>query len=174
MKFIIKLFPEIMVKGASVKKKMISQLHDNLRTQLLRINQEMQIKRYWDKIEVFCEKSEVSAVLNILTKTPGIEQILQSDQYHAETLEEIAELVAKTAIKKIEGKTFLVRAKRSGTHDFTSFEIERFVGGYIYDRGNPKGVDLHNPEIKIEIEFHQQQLNIIEKRIRGLGGFPLG
>lgn len=174
MKFIVKLFPEIMVKGHAVKKKMVSQLHDNLRTQLLRINQEINTKRYWDKIEVFCESELKNPVLNVLSKTPGVEQILQADQYHAETLQEIAEIVAKSAVSKIEGKSFVVRAKRSGTHAFTSFEIERFVGAYIYSKGNPTGVDLHYPEVKIEIEYHQHQLNVIEKRIKGIGGFPLG
>ncbi len=174
MKFIIKLFPEIMIKGQAVKKKMVSQLHDNLRTQLLRINQDMATKRYWDKIEVFCSDEETDKVLNVLTKTPGIEQILQAEQSHAETLQEIAEIVAKSAITRIKDKTFVVRAKRTGTHDFTSFEIERFVGAYIYDKGEPTGVDLHNPQVKIEIEYHQHQLNVIQKRHRGIGGFPLG
>jgi thiamine biosynthesis protein ThiI len=174
VKFIIKLFPEIMIKGNAVKKKMVSQLHDNLRTQLLRVDQAMETKRYWDKIEVFCNNDDVVKVLNILTKTPGIEQILQTEQFKAKTLEQIAEIVALSALNKIASKTFVVRAKRTGTHDFTSFDIERFVGSYLYSKGEPSGVDLHNPEVKIELEYHQQQLNIIQKRYRGLGGFPLG
>ena len=174
MKFIIKLFPEIMVKGNAVKKKMVSQLHDNLRTQLLRINTAMKTKRYWDKIEVFCEDGEANPVLKILIQTPGVEQILQADQFHAETMQEIAEQVAISAVGRIKDKTFVVRAKRTGTHDFTSFEIERFVGAYIYAQGEPTGVDLHTPEVKIEIELHQHQLNVIRKRHHGLGGFPLG
>lgn len=174
MKFIIKLFPEIMVKGNAVKKKMVSQLHDNLRTQLLRINSKMQTKRYWDKIEVFCEDDETKSVLKILMQTPGVEQILQADQFHAETMQEIAEQVAVSAVERIKDKTFVVRAKRTGTHTFTSFEMERFVGAHIYSEGDPTGVDLHNPQVKIELELHQHQLNVIRKRHRGLGGFPLG
>ena len=174
MKFIIKLFPEIMVKGTAVKKKMVSQLNDNLRTQLLRINQSIETKRFSDKIEVFCDDEIADNVLNVLIKTPGVEQVLQALQSEAHSLEEIAQAVAQTAVARIENKTFVVRVKRTGTHDFTSFEIERFVGSYIYNLGNPTGVDLHNPQVKIEIEYHQHQLNVIEKRFKGLGGFPLG
>ncbi len=173
-KFIIKLFPEIMVKGNAVKKKMVSQLHDNLRTQLIRVQPNIETKRYWDKIEIFCEDICLEQVLNILIKTPGVEQVLQAEQSQALTLEEIATQTAKIAIPKIAGKTFVVRAKRTGTHDFTSFDIERFVGAYIYKNGQPKGVDLHNPQVKIELEYHQNQLNVIQKRHKGLGGFPLG
>ncbi len=163
-----------MVKGTAVKKKMVSQLNDNLRTQLLRINDQIETKRYWDKIEVFCDDALSDAVLNVLTKTPGVEQVLQAIQSEAHTLEEIAATVAETAVARIKDKTFVVRAKRTGTHDFTSFEIERFVGAHIYGLGDPTGVDLHNPDVKIELEYHQYQLNVIQQRFKGLGGFPLG
>lgn len=174
MKFIIKLFPEIMVKGNAVKKKMVNQLHFNLKTLLSRKLSEVETKRYWDKIEVFCTKEQGSQVRDILLKTPGIEQVLEVEQSCAKTLEEIAEKVAEYAVPKIENKTFVIRAKRTGTHDFSSFDMERFIGAYCFQKGNPKGVDLYHPDIKVELEYHQDQLNIIQNRHPGLGGFPLG
>jgi len=32
----------------------------------------------------------------------------------------------------------------------------------------------HHPDVKIELEYHQDQLNIVKHRRPGLGGFPLG
>ena len=81
MKFVVKLFPEIMIKGAPVKKKMISQLNDNLRTLLHRINDQIVVKRFWDKIEVQTDDAWAGSVRNVLTKTPGIEQFLEVIQY---------------------------------------------------------------------------------------------
>lgn len=174
MKFIVKLFPEIMVKGTSVKKKMVGQLHENLINQFSRTDTPVELKRYWDKIEVFCSDELASEVLGVLTRTPGVEQVLQAEQSIALTLEEIAEQVAAFALPKIEGKTFVVRAKRTGSHEFSSFDMEKFIGAYLYRLGNPAGVDLHNPDYKVELEYHQNQLNIIVSRHIGLGGFPLG
>ncbi|GKT11084.1 MAG: tRNA uracil 4-sulfurtransferase [Thiomicrorhabdus sp.] len=175
MRFIVKLFPEIMIKGAPVKKKMISQLNDNLRTLLHRIDDQIAVKRFWDKIEVQCDNGFNDAVRNVLTKTPGVEQFLEVIQYETgEDLASIAEKVAEHTLDKIDGKMFVVRAKRTGTHETTSFELERFVGSYLFEHGNPKGVDLHNPEVKIEFELHQKTLNVITKRRVGLGGFPMG
>lgn len=174
MKFIIKLFPEIMVKGNAVKKKMVSQLHDNLRTILHRQVAEIETKRFWDKIEVFCTDAQASWVREVLTKTPGVEQVLTVTQSEAKTLEEIAKKVSETALAKIAGKTFVVRAKRTGTHDFTSSEMERFIGGFLLKSGQPIGVDLTSPEVKIELEYHEKQLNVIQARHKGLGGYPLG
>lgn len=174
MKFIIKFFPEIMVKGHAVKKKMVSQLHDNLRTIFTRQLPDIEMKRYWDKLEVFCQDAESDWVLKILTHTPGVEQVLSVSQSRALTLDEIAEQVAQRSVSKIDGKTFAVRAKRTGTHSFTSSDMERHVGGYLLAQGNSAGVNLKHPEVKVELEYHDQQLNFIEARHKGLGGYPLG
>ncbi|MGM0541637.1 MAG: tRNA uracil 4-sulfurtransferase ThiI [Pseudomonadota bacterium] len=175
MRFIVKLFPEIMIKGAPVKKKMISQLNDNLRTLLHRIDKQIIVKRFWDKIEVQADDLFNDAVRKILSQTPGVEQFLEVVQYETgEDLSVIAQKVAEHALANIEGKTFVVRAKRTGTHETSSFEMERFVGSYLFERGNPAGVDLYHPEVKVEFELHQKTLNVITQRRVGLGGFPMG
>ncbi len=175
MKFIVKLFPEIMVKGTAVKKKMVSQLHDNLRTLLHRISDDIETKRFWDKIEVQVDETHIDAARKILTQTPGVEQVLEVIQYPlGESLQDIADVVAQHALSSIENKTFVVRVKRGGTHDFSSFEAERFIGAVLYEKGNPKGVDLRNPDVKVEIEIAQKELNIITAKRTGLGGFPMG
>ncbi|WP_029407128.1 tRNA uracil 4-sulfurtransferase ThiI [Thiomicrorhabdus sp. Milos-T2] len=175
MKFIVKLFPEIMIKGGPLKKRMINMLYENLRTLLFRIDDSILIKRFWDKIEVQVDKKNIDAVRKVLQQTPGIEKYLEVVQYElGEDLQAIAEKVAEHKLDQIEGKTFVVRAKRTGEHSVTSIEIERFVGGYLYEHGNPAGIDLHNPEVKVEFELIQQILNVITLRQPGLGGFPMG
>ncbi|MDH5464875.1 MAG: tRNA 4-thiouridine(8) synthase ThiI, partial [Thiovulaceae bacterium] len=56
-KFILKLFPEIMIKGSSAKRQMVGQLYTNLMAILHRIEPEIIIKKYSDKIEVFAPVS---------------------------------------------------------------------------------------------------------------------
>jgi len=175
MKFIVKLFPEIMIKGGPVKKRMINMLTDNLRTLLFRVDNTIEIKRFFDKIEVNTEQKNVEAVRKILKQTPGVEQYLEVIQYETgEDLQAIAEIVAEHKLAAIEGKTFVVRAKRTGEHSLTSFDIERYVGSHLFNNGKPKGVDLRKPEVKVEFELDHNTLNVITKREPGLGGFPIG
>jgi thiamine biosynthesis protein ThiI len=175
MRFIVKLFPEIMIKGAPVKKKMISQLSDNLRRLLHRIDEQIEVKRFWDKIEVQADDAWNDAVRKILQQTPGVEQFLEVVQYETgEDLPFIAEKIAEHALASIEGKTFAVRGKRTGKHAFSSTEIESFVGRYLYKHGDSAGVDLRHPQVKVEFELHQKMLNVITQRKPGLGGFPMG
>ncbi len=174
-KFILKLFPEIMVKGSSAKKQMVNQLYQNLLTLLKPIDDAIEIKKFSDKIEVVTPIEKVDAVRKILLNTPGIEQVLEALQFDkTDTLEAIKEKVAQTVAKEIAGKSFVVRAKRTGTHPFNSSEMERVVGGYTLAHTDAKKVDLHNPDVTVRIELINQQLNIITAKYEGLSGFPIG
>ena len=174
-KFILKLFPEIMVKGSSAKRQMVGQLYNNLLKMLGRFSEEINIRKFSDKIEVVTPIEFVVEVRQLLLDTPGIEQVLEALQFDKmNTLDEIKVKVGEVMHHEIEGKTFVVRAKRSGTHEFRSTQLEQTVGGYMLATYPSNGVDLHNPEVTIRIELLNNQLNIITTKHVGLSGFPLG
>lgn len=174
-KFILKFFPEIMVKGNTAKRQMISQLYNNLHNMLHRISKEVAIKKFFDKIEVVTPIEFVVEVRQKLLDTPGIEQVLEALQFdQVTTLEQIKEIVNVQMAHTIQEKTFVVRAKRSGTHDFKSPQIEQTVGGYMLSQNPNSKVDLHKPQVVINLELVNNQLNIITQKYRGLAGFPLG
>jgi len=174
-KFILKFFPEIMVKGTSAKRQMVGQLYNNLVKLLAHYSDDIKIKKFSDKLEVLTPLDVLAEVRQTLLDTPGIEQVLEALQFDdMETLDDIKVKVHEVMRHEITGKTFVVRAKRVGTHPFSSLQIEQTVGGYMLDHGNAKGVDLRNPEVTIRIELINNQLNIITSKHSGLGGFPLG
>jgi len=174
-KFIVKFFPEIMIKGSSAKKQMINQLFNNLTKLLKQIDEEINLRKFFDKIEIVCPIDLVTETRQILLETPGIELVLEAIQFdQVTTLEQIKVIVNDAMHQEIEGKTFVVRAKRSGTHDFKSTQIEQTVGGYMLAHNKTKGVDLRTPEVTINVELMNNQLNIITLKHKGLGGFPLG
>ena len=174
-KFILKLFPEIMVKGSSAKRQMVGQLYNNLLLMLERIDTDINVRKFSDKIEVVTPIDFVNEVRQLLLDTPGIEQVLEALQFdQMNTLDEIKVKVGEVTHHEIEGKTFVVRAKRSGNHDFRSTQLEQTVGGYMLASFPSNGVDLHNPEVTIRIELLNNQLNIITQKHVGLAGFPLG
>jgi thiamine biosynthesis protein ThiI len=174
-KFIVKFFPEIMIKGPAAKRQMVGQLYNNILTLLNRISEDIHVKKFSDKVEVVAPVDFVTEVRLILTQTPGIEFVLEALQFdQMNTLEDIKVKVNEIMSKEISDKTFVVRAKRSGTHDFKSIELEQTVGGYMLAKGDAKGVDLRTPDVTIKLELVNNQLNIITHRFEGLSGFPLG
>lgn len=174
-KFILKLFPEIMIKGPSAKRQMVGQLYNNLLTILQQINPKIEVKKYSDKMEVFTPKDVLQKVRQKLLVTPGIEQILEVIQFNKiDTLEKIKTKVHELVANSLTNKTFVVRVKRTGKHSFTSIDIERTVGGHLLANSKAKNVSLKNPDVVVQMELLQDQLNFISTKYKGLGGFPIG
>ncbi|WP_346391921.1 tRNA uracil 4-sulfurtransferase ThiI [Sulfurimonas sp. NWX79] len=174
-KFILKLFPEIMIKGSSAKRQMTGQLYNNLLTILERVNKDIKVVKYSDKIEVFTPKEFLPEVREKLLNTPGIEQILEVLQFNGmDSLDKIKTKVRELFADSLKDKTFVVRVKRSGKHEFKSIDIERTVGGHLLANSEAKGVQLKNPDITLQMELIQDQLNIITTKYKGLSGFPIG
>jgi thiamine biosynthesis protein ThiI len=174
-KFIIKYFTEIMIKGSTAKRQMISQVYNNLVNILSKISKDIKVKKFFDKIEVVCPIEVVVEVRLKLLDTPGIQQILEAMQFDdMNTLDDIKVKVNEMMAHEIQGKTFVIRCKRTGTQEFKSTQVEQTVGGYMLAMNDTKGVALKNAEVTINIELVFAQLNIITLKHMGMGGFPIG
>ncbi|MDF1884166.1 tRNA 4-thiouridine(8) synthase ThiI [Sulfurimonas sp. SAG-AH-194-C21] len=174
-KFILKLFPEIMIKGSSAKRQMVGQLYTNLISILQKISSNVEVRKFSDKIEVLCPIQVLPEVKQRLLDTSGIEQILevlQFDDMH--TLDKIKVKVGELVIDSLDAKSFVVRAKRTGKHEFNSIELERTVGGYLLAHSSATKVQMKNADVTVRMELAEGQLNMITKKYKGLSGFPIG
>ena len=164
-----------MIKGSSAKRQMVGQLYTNLTSILEKISSDIAVRKFSDKIEVVAPFETLAEVRQKLLDTSGIEQILEALQFNEmDSLDKIKVKVGELVIDSLEGKTFVVRAKRTGTHDFRSVELEQTVGGYLLAHSKAKAVDLKNPEITVRMELIENQLNVITTKYKGLSGFPIG
>lgn len=179
MKYIIKVFPEIIIKSQSVRKRMIKVLDSNIRNVLRRENISVKIRNEWDKLIVRIDETESSGdvsnehIVDILTRIPGIHAVLAVSPFPFSSLDDIYERTAEIWGPQLKGKTFCVRVKRRGTHRFTSIDVERHVGGLLNDNFEHGGVDLKNPDLKIEIEIDNNDIYLVVGHYQGLGGYPL-
>lgn len=175
MKFIVKPHPEIFIKSESVRKRFTKILEGNIRNIIKRRTRGVAVLNRRDHIEVTSESDEFyTETLDVLTTTPGIRQVLEVLQSGFTDLHNIYEQVLENSRDKIENKTFVVRAKRRGQHDFTSIELERYVGGGLNQAVESAKVKLKNPDVTVNVEVDGDKLNQIIARYKGLGGFPLG
>lgn len=175
MKFIVKPHPEIFVKSDSVRKRFTKILESNIRNIIKRRTESVAVFNRRDHIEVAAQSDQYyQEVLEILTHTPGIQQALEVQQSEFKDMHDIYEQVLALSRNNIEGKTFVVRAKRRGKHDFTSIDVERYVGGGLNQAVESAKVQLKNPDVTINIEIADELLNQVIARYKGLGGFPLG
>ena len=175
MKFIVKPHPEIFVKSESVRKRFTRILECNIRIILQRLSDSIAVYNRRSHIEVVPKDESLrDEVLAVLTQTPGIHHTLEVKQTDFTDLHDIYEQTLAHVGDSLDGKTFCVRAKRTGKHDFTSIELERYVGGGLNQAIESASVKLKNPDVTVRVEVQNDKLNQILARHKGLGGFPLG
>ncbi len=177
MKFIIKLFPEIIIKSRPVRKQLITHLKKNLRKMLSEISPDIQVTGSWDFVAVELESkdnSEENVILEVLKNTPGIDFILKVKTHQFETLQDIADITVREYAERVKNRTFCVRVKRSGRHAFNSIQAEQKAGGALFHNSESAGVKLKNPEVTVQLEIKEEKLYTVESKTPGLGGFPIG
>ncbi len=174
MKFIIKLFPEITIKSKSVRQRMIKVLQGNVRNVLRRIDVEARVRMDWDKLVVTVEDdSRRDAVVDALGCTPGIQSFLEVQESRFENMHDIYLKTAAVYGDQLAGKTFCVRVKRQGKHEFNSIDVERYVGGGLNQNHVTGGVRLKRPDLQINLEIDDEYLYLVTAIHPGQGGYPL-
>ncbi|MWP50219.1 MULTISPECIES: tRNA uracil 4-sulfurtransferase ThiI [unclassified Gilliamella] len=175
MKFIVKLFPEITIKSDSVRLRFIKILTSNIRNILKHHIEDVAVIRHWDFIEVRPKvKNSEAKILELLTRIPGIHHILAVDEIVFVDMHDIFKKALDYYAPLIENKTFCVRVKRRGKHEFTSIDVERYVGGGLNQHIASAKVKLTHPDITVNLEIDKDKLLLVKGRHAGIGGFPTG
>ena len=177
MKFIIKYFSEITIKSKPVRRRFVGQLAENLRSVLRDLDPDVVVHKQWDKLLVETAQSDEVVLQNMLEamrNTSGITYILDVREHPLCPVDQIVSHILPIYEKRLSGKTFAVRCKRTGTHDFRSIDVERQLGADLIVSTDVGRVQLKHPEVTVELEINDQKLFVIERRHRGLGGFPIG
>ena len=175
MKFIVKLFPEIMIKSESVRKRFVKILTSNIRNVLTKHDDTVTVVKHWDYIEV---RSKIEAnfpmLIELLQRIPGIHHFLQVEEKPFSSLHDVFEQTLSDVASQLENKTFCVRVKRKGKHEFTSIEAERYIGGGLNQHIASAKVQLKNPDVTVRIEIEDDKMMLVRARYEGIGGYPIG
>ena len=177
MQFVIKIFPEVTIKSKPVRKQMIKRLQNNLANLLRSVHEQTKVIKDWDKLTVQVnvdDEQVIQRAREVLSNTPGIAYFLEVEEHTFETLDDICRVTGDYNMPLIAGKSFVVRCKRGGIHDWTSHDIERYVGGFLNQNSDATGVNLHTPDVTVNIEVRDNICYVVKQRFPGLGGFPLG
>ncbi|MFL0810223.1 MAG: tRNA 4-thiouridine(8) synthase ThiI [Agarilytica sp.] len=177
MVFVVRLFSEITVKSAPVRKRWTKILAQNIRTLGRQLFERTSVVQDWDRIEVrvHANSAELRAeFLDLLGRVPGISTYAEVRAFPLVDMHDIYEKTAALWAKGIENKKFGVRVKRSGKHDFKSGDVERYVGGGLNQMVSSAQVNLSTPDVMVNIEIKNDNYYVLAGKHKGLGGFPIG
>lgn len=150
----------------------LSTLKDNIKKSLTGLSANLT----YDKGRMFIssEEENYEFILDKLTKVFGIHEINLGYEIETTDIEIIKETLIKL-IKEKDFKTFKVETKRSDkTYPIKSMEISRLLGSVVLKNKENISVDVHHPEVLINIEIRHNRSYIYFDKIAGLGGYPVG
>ena len=176
MKFIVKLQAEIAVKSRSVRKRFTKMLESNIKNVLRRIDEQVTTQLNWDSIQINTKNNTAenrAALVETLKCIPGIASFLEVQQDEFTDLHDIYEKTLAVHASTIENKTFCVRVKRTGDHEFNSIKAEQYIGGGLNQAVESAKVKLKKPDVTIRLEINKSKLFIVTELHKGLGGFPI-
>jgi thiamine biosynthesis protein ThiI len=176
MKFIVKLQAEITIKSRPVRKRFTKILESSIKNVLRRVDEQITTRMNWDNIEVNTKDNSPEnreRLIETLKCIPGVPMFLEVQQTDFVDVHDIFEKTLAVHGESIKNKTFCVRSKRTGNHDFNSLKVEQYVGGGLNQHVESAKVKLKNPDITIHLEIKNKDLFIVTERHKGLGGFPI-
>ena len=165
-------FAELSTKGKNIKD-FIKKLGNNLK-EALKDYKELTYNIRHDHIYIHLNGVPFENVRFAIEHTPGL-----LSYSLVESLPKDIEVIKKRAKElafESDAKTFKVVSKRiDKLFPYHSDEINRIVAKEILiDPSNTKKVDVHNPELKINIVIREDVAYIYSKVYEGLGGYPVG
>ena len=148
------------------RKFFIKELVNNIRKKIDDIEIEYSLDR------MYIKSNNIKETISKLKEVFGIYSIIECYKVNT-NIDEIKNTILNI-LKEINFKTFKVITKRSDkTFPISSMEFSSKIGGIILKNIESK-VDVHNPDIYVNIEIKNGYTYIYTNEIKGLGGYPVG
>lgn len=168
--YILVRFGELSTKGKN-KKDFIKRLLTNVKN-ALRDYENLTFERTHDRMYIMLHGENHEEVAKRLSKVFGISSF--SFARKVEPQIEIIKAVALEIAKESNAETFKMETRRSyKLFPMISDEINRDIAGEILRNTNLK-VNVKQPDLRIQIEIHQDAAYIMTGRVKGNGGYPVG
>lgn len=134
-----------------------------------------QMKNESQKLVVDSQESFSKECIDALINIPGLHALRPSITIDSEYEKIFPAIIG--LFKELENfpKTFKVQCKRNDkTFPHNSMDINREIGHLLPKEFSGLKVDVHNPEVMIEIKIHRERTFISVQTLKGIGGLPVG
>ena len=165
-------FGDLTLKGKNQKVflktlyKLFSQKMDGLK---------VDVEYLFDRIFIHLNDEDVDKVIDRLNLVSGISSyslVLKCSNDLEKIKIKSKELMDEVVKTKV---TFKVNTrKRYKDYPMHSMDVTKAVSGYVLKNNQNLVVDVHNPEVELNIEIREDGAYLFNTHIRAMGGYPVG
>ncbi len=163
-------YSEIGLKGRRARSEMERLLLSNISLALKKAVISHKFTREQGRIFLVSDNEEGS--IAIVRRIFGVKSVSPVTEYGFSSLENLCEIAEREFSPIVAGKVFVVRSRRTGSHQFTSMDVDRLLGERLMKYAS--GVSLKNPEITVYVEVRERKAFLYSMVFPGPGGLPLG
>jgi len=130
------------------------------------------IEKDYFRMFINVDEEYLNESISLLTKVFGILEVCICYFSEDKSLDNICE-ISKNLI--VSNTTFKVNTNRSDkTYPTPSMELSRKVGAFLLKNIDNLKVDVHNPNVLINIEIRREGVYVYNNGIKGSSGYPTG
>jgi len=149
----------------------INTLYNNIKNKLK--NFDVKISKDRARMYIQFKDSELDSIKTIIDKTFGIH--MYHIAYVVDTNSNIIKNKVLEIVKACHFKTFKIETKRSDkSFHPSSQEFNKVLGGIVLKNISNISVDVHNPELLVQVEIREKHSYIYLNNYCGSGGYPVG
>ncbi|MCR5112363.1 MAG: tRNA 4-thiouridine(8) synthase ThiI [Acholeplasmatales bacterium] len=166
-------FGDLTLKGKN-QKDFLKALYKLMAVKMEGLN--VEVENQHDRIFIHLLNEDVNKVVDRLNLVSGISSysfVVKCSQDIKDIKETSLKLMKQIVTDKT--VTFKVNTKRSNKdYPMDSMEVTKHVSGYVLANHPMLKVDVHNPEVNLNIEIRRDACYLYNTNIRALGGYPVG
>ncbi len=168
----ITLSGDIFLKSRRTQPRMIKRVVANLTEALHRVGYDGPFERLGSHRFAISPHQDVDAVVDAATRVFGTGSIDTVEEVPAEDLDTLAAGIAARSADRVRGKTFGVRVKRRGRHEWRSYDLASRTGTLLVEAGGT--VYLDDPDEWVNVTVLDDRAFLIAQHRKGAGGLPIG
>jgi adenylyl- and sulfurtransferase ThiI len=165
-------YGEIGLKSPQVRRRFRDRLMTNVQDAF--VNEGVECITSAEEGRVFVRSDNEEAASNILTRTFGVVSFSPVLETSSSMEEIIQSVLVHFSDDLTDGTSFAVRARRYGTHPYTSQNLASEMGSAVLAKHGGMKVDLKEPNLEIFVEVRENVGYLYRDVVAGPGGLPLG
>lgn len=165
-------YGELSLKSPYVRRQLEDRLVANAQAMFAANGVECVVRRERGRIFVHAEDEAVA--VRLLRRVFGIVSISPAKETTSDLATLTRDAVGYARGVLTTGRSFAIRARRSGEHPYTSQDLGRTLGRAIQDAIPGLAVNLNAPDAAVHVEVRGRRAYVFHEVVRGTGGLPLG